>query len=241
MFFDEQFLNVLFRLSVQFTAQLDSLEVTDHFTRHSNFVQIVSCQHVEEILTNQFVDQRNTNVPRLSQEQSKELFKFRLDIDPADRVGVGIAVQLSAKPVNVVYNYPLIHRIGSVISFLFFSFLWHFFFDQFKSHYFFISFYRLSFQSEISEFGFSISVSYVVDPILQSGSSKKFLNINLKATSQLKWILRYKKSLYLDLDFHAPNIFLPENVCVENCPMLFVVLGIIKLFQSRPNFKKRKD
>jgi hypothetical protein len=169
MFFDEQFLNVLFRLSVQFTAQLDSLEVTDHFTRHSNFVQIVSCQHVEEILTNQFVDQRNTNVPRLSQEQSKELFKFRLDIDPADRVGVGIAVQLSAKPVNVVYNYPLIHRIGSVISFLFFSFL----------------FFGTS---------FSINSSHIIFLFhsIVSLFNQKFLNLVFQFQFHMLWIPFYK-------------------------------------------------
>jgi hypothetical protein len=85
----------------------------------------VTCQQVDESLTSEYVDQKNANFLRLSQEQPKELFKFQLDIDPADRNGVKIAIQLNTKPINVVYNYTLIHRIGYIL------FL-NFFFDQFN-------------------------------------------------------------------------------------------------------------
>jgi hypothetical protein len=121
-----------------------------------------------------------------------------LELNPVGQ-NFDTGVYLVTKPLNIVYNYPLIDRI----------------------------------------------ISFIVDPLSSGPSKKKKSGINLKSESQLDFLLKLKKTLYLDLDIHvsshpnctillryfsqAPNILMPENVLEDTAPMLVAILGQFKM------------
>jgi hypothetical protein len=116
-----------------FKAELDSLELTDFFTKNTRFSQIIA-----------------------PQRRNQKLFDFRLELNPVGQ-NFDTGVYLVTKPMNIVYNYPLINRV----------------------------------------------ISFIVDPLSSAPSRKKKSGINLKSESQLDFLLKLKKTLYLDLDIHV--------------------------------------